>query len=74
MRGRRLLCLPDASGIKSFYDSDVKTGNIRDLARNEEFSEIAVIHIFLQFSKIKHSYLWGGGGVLRGKFRDKSRN
>ena len=35
---------------------------VRDLARNEEFSEIAVIHIFLQFSKIKHSYLWGGGG------------
>ena len=33
----------------------------RDLARNEEFSEIAVINIFLQFSKQKHSYLWGGG-------------
>ena len=45
----------------------------RDLARNEEFSEIAVINIFLQFSKKKTSYLWGGG-VLRGKFRDKSRN
>ena len=45
----------------------------RDLARNEEFSEIAVINIFLQFSKQKHSYLLGGG-VLRGKFRDKSRN
>ena len=35
---------------------------LRDLARNEEFSEIAVIHIFLQFSKQKHSYLLGGGG------------
>ena len=45
----------------------------RDLARNEEFSEIAVINIFLQFSKQKHSYLLGGG-VLQGKFRDKSRN
>ena len=33
----------------------------RDLARNEEFSEIAVINIFLQFSKQKHSYLLGGG-------------
>ena len=31
------------------------------IARNEEFSEIAVINIFLQFSKKKHSYLWGGG-------------
>ena len=32
----------------------------RDLARNEEFSEIAVINFFLQFSKQKYSYLWGG--------------
>ena len=31
------------------------------IARNEEFSEIAVINIFLQFSKKNHSYLWGGG-------------
>ena len=31
------------------------------IARNEEFSEIVVINIFLQFSKKKHSYLWGGG-------------
>ena len=30
-----------------------------DLARNEEFSEIAVIHIFLVLKKT--SYLWGGG-------------
>ena len=44
----------------------------RDLARNEEFSEIAVINIFLQFSKKKTVIC--GGGVLRGKFRDKSRN
>ena len=29
------------------------------LARNEEFSKIAVINFFLQFSK-KTSYLWGG--------------
>ena len=33
----------------------------QDLARNEEFSEIAVINIFLQFSKKKNSYLLGGG-------------
>ena len=44
----------------------------RDLARNEEFSEIAVINIFFTVLKKNHSYLWGG--VLRGKFRDKSRN
>ena len=44
----------------------------RDLARNEEFSEIAVINIFFTVLKKKPSYLWGG--VLRGKFRDKSRN
>ena len=31
------------------------------IARNEEFSEIAVINIFYS-SKKKHSYLWGGGG------------
>ena len=30
------------------------------LARNEEFSKIAVINFFLQFSKKKYSYLWGG--------------
>ena len=37
----------------------VVEGN-RDLARNEEFSEIAVINIFLVLKK-KNSYLWGGG-------------
>ena len=45
----------------------------RDLARNEEFSEIAVIHIFFTVLKNK-TQLSVGGGVLRGKFRDKSRN
>ena len=39
----------------------------RDLARNEEFSEIAVINIFFTVLQTKTSYLWGG--VLRGKFR-----
>ena len=46
----------------------------RDLARNEEFSEIAVINIFFTVLKIKTQLSVGGGGVLRGKFRDKSRN
>ena len=35
--------------------------NRRDLARNEDFFKIAVIKTVLQFSKTKHSYLWGGG-------------
>ena len=30
MRGRRPFYLPDAPGIESFYDSDVKTGNIEN--------------------------------------------
>ena len=46
----------------------------RDLARNEEFSEIAVINIFFTVLKTKTQLSVGGGGVLRGKFRDKSRN
>ena len=45
----------------------------RDLARNEEFSEIAVINIFFTVLKTK-TQLSVGGGVLRGKFRDMSRN
>ena len=45
----------------------------RDLARNEEFSEIAVINIFFTVLKTK-TQLYVGGGVLRGKFRDKSSN
>ena len=45
----------------------------RDLARNEEFSEIAVIHKYFTVLKTK-TQLSVGGGVLRGKFRDKSRN
>ena len=45
----------------------------RDLARNEEFSKIAVINIFFTVLKTK-TQLSVGGGVLRGKFRDKSRN
>ena len=45
----------------------------RDLARNEEFSEIAVINIFFTVLK-KKTQLSVGGRVLRGKFRDKSRN
>ena len=35
-------------------------GSSRDLARNEEFSEIAVINIFLQFST-KKPVICGGG-------------
>ena len=46
----------------------------RDLARNEEFSEIAVINIFFTVLKTKTQLSVGGGGVLRGKFRDKLRN
>ena len=47
----------------------------RDLARNEEFSEIAVINIFFTVLKTKTQLsVGGGGGVLRGKFRDMSRN
>ena len=34
---------------------------IRDLARNEEFSEIAVIHIYFTFLK-KNIVICGGGG------------
>ena len=48
--------------------------HFRDLARNEELSEIAVIHIFFTVLKNKTQLSVGGGGVLRGKFRDKSRN
>ena len=43
------------------------SGN-RDLARNEEFSEIAVINIFFTVLKTKTQLSVGGGGVLRGKF------
>ena len=32
----------------------------RDLARNEEFSEITVINILFTVLKKNHSYLWGG--------------
>ena len=32
----------------------------KDLARNEEFSEIAAIQFFT-VPKKNHSYLWGGG-------------
>ena len=49
----------------------------RDLARNEEFSEIAVINIFFTVLTTKTQLSvggGGGGGVLRGKFRDKLRN
>ena len=52
--------------------TDISVRN-RDLARNEEFSEIAVINIFFTVLKTK-TQLSVGGGVLRGKFRDKSRN
>ena len=55
------LSLPDEIFVVHiFYTARVDV-KYEDLARNEEFSEIAVIHIFLQFSKQKHSYLWGGG-------------
>ena len=37
------------------------------------FPKLQLLIFFLQFSKQIHSYLWGGG-VLRGKFLDKSRN
>ena len=46
----------------------------RDLARNEEFSEIAVINIFFTVLKTKTQLYVGGGGGPAGKFRDKSRN
>ena len=45
---------------------------LRDLARNEEFSEIAVINIFFTVLKTKTQLCWGGS--CWGKFRDKSRN
>ena len=51
----------------------LKSVPARDLARNEEFSEIAVINIFFTVLKTKIQ-LSVGGGVLRGKFRDNSRN
>ena len=58
----------------SYCDTIQTTGHLhRDLARNEEFSEIAVINIFFTVLKTK-TQLSVGGGVLRGKFRDKSRN
>ena len=56
-------------------DSLIHRFKTRDLARNEEFSEIAVINIFFTVLKTKTQLSVGvGGGVLRGKFRDKSRN
>ena len=38
------------------------TGTCRDLARNEEFSEIAVINIFFTVLKNKTQLSVGGGG------------
>ena len=59
------------SPFSSLIGWEINSLNTRDLARNEEFSEIAVINIFLVLKK-NTSYLWGG--VLRVKFRDKSHN
>ena len=39
----------------------------RDLARNEEFSEIAVINIFFTVLKTKTQLSVGGGGGPAGK-------
>ena len=44
--------------MDKFKKEDYTTGSV--LARNEEFSKIAVIKFFLQFSKKKYSSLWGG--------------
>ena len=43
----------------------------RDLARNGEFSKIAVIRHFFTVLKNK-TQLSVGGGILRERFRDKS--
>ena len=40
-------------------------GGRRDLARNEEFSEIAVISIFFTVLKTKTQLSVGGGGPAR---------
>ena len=40
----------------------------RDLARNEEFSEIAVINIFFTVLKTKTQLSVGGGGSCGGNF------
>ena len=44
----------------------------RDLARNEEFSKIAVINFFLQFSK--KMQLSVGGGLCGGNFEISHAN
>ena len=41
------------------------------LARNEEFSKIAVINFF--FTVLKNKIQLSVGGILRGKFRDIPR-
>ena len=45
---------------------------VRDLARNEEFSKIAVIKFL--FTVLNNKTQLSVGGILRGKFRDKSRS
>ena len=65
----QLHALPSANAKA---DALTTRAGIRDLARNEEFSEIAVINIFFSSQNKNTVICWGG--VMRGKFRDKSRN
>ena len=75
MAQRIVVNVPRTVDIKSLHGDNIISLPGRDLARNEEFSEIAVINIFFTVLKTKTQLsVGGGGGVLRGKFRDKSRN
>ena len=51
--------------------SQVGIGGVSVLARNEEFSKIAVINFF--FTVLKKKIQLSVGGILRGKFRDIPR-
>ena len=49
MRGRRLLCVPVASGNQKFYDSDVKTVNIENKTNQTmECPDITLLFLFIK--------------------------
>ena len=53
MRGRQTLYLQDAPGIESFYDSDVKTGNIENKT-NQAMECPDIILLFLYIKELVH--------------------
>ena len=54
-----------------FGFASIRTNQLSVLARNEEFSKIAVINFF--FTVLKKKIQLSVGGILRGKFRDIPR-